>query len=136
MRRWLILVLLLVPRPAAADAAAILADAQMKASGDNPAAATAVFLAARTQFPDHKGIFLAATGHCQRFGTESETLALLAEGLSKYADEPPFLSFVAAMRLAPDSLAPFRQALDDARRLLTMVEVFAQRWARAKEGCR
>jgi len=97
------------------DAAAILADAQMKASGDNPAAATAAFLAARTQFPDHKGIFLAATGQCQRFGTESETLALLAEGLSKYADEPRFLSFLSAMQLAPDSLAPFKQALDDAR---------------------
>jgi predicted Zn-dependent protease len=97
------------------DASVILADAQMKASGGSPAAATAAFLAARTQFPDHKEIFLAALPHFQRHGTESETLELLAEGLSKYADEPPLLSFVAAMKLAPDSLAPFKQALDDAR---------------------
>ncbi len=97
------------------DASAILADAQIKASGGSPAAATAAFLTARTQFPDHKGIFLAALSHFQRHGTESETLELLAKGLSKYADEPRFLSFVSAMKLAPDSLAPFKQALDDAR---------------------
>ena len=97
------------------DASAILADAQTKASGGSPAAATAAFLTARTQFPDHKGIFLGALPHFQRHGTESETLELLAEGLSKYADEPRFLSFVSAMKLAPDSLAPFKQALDDAR---------------------
>lgn len=97
------------------DASAILADAQIKASGGSPAAATAAFLTARTQFPDHKGIFLAALSHFQRHGTESETLELLAEGLSKYADEPRFLSFVSAMKLAPESLAPFKQALDDAR---------------------
>ena len=97
------------------DASAILADAQIKASGGSPAAATAAFLTARTQFPDHKGIFLAALPHFQRHGTESETLELLAEGLSKYADEPRFLSFVSAMKLAPESLAPFKQALDDAR---------------------
>ena len=97
------------------DASAILADAQIKASGGSPAAATAAFLTARTQFPDHKGIFLGALPHFQRHGTESETLELLAEGLSKYADEPRFLSFVSAMKLAPDSLAPFKQALDDAR---------------------
>jgi len=97
------------------NAAAILADAQMKSSGGDPAAATAAFAAARAQFPDHKGIFLAATGHCQRSGTENETLELLAEGLSKYADEPPFMAFLAAMKLGPDSLAPFQQALDDAR---------------------
>lgn len=97
------------------DASAILADAQIKASGGSPAAATAAFLTARTEFPDHKGIFLAALPHFQRHGTESETLELLAEGLSKYADEPRFLVFVAAMKLAPDSLAPFKQALDDAR---------------------
>ena len=97
------------------DASAILADAQMKASGGNPAAASAAFLTARTQFPDHKGIFRAALSHFQRHGTESETLELLAEGFSKYADEPRFLSFVSAMKLAPESLAPFKQALDDAR---------------------
>jgi cellulose synthase operon protein C len=97
------------------DASAILADAQMKASGGNPAAASAAFLTARTQFPDHKGIFRAALQHFQRHGTESETLELLAEGFSKYADEPRFLSFVSAMKLAPESLAPFKQALDDAR---------------------
>lgn len=97
------------------DASAILADAQIKASGGSPAAATAAFLTARTQFPDHKGIFLAALPHFQRHGTESETIELLAEGLSKYADEPRFLSFVSAMKLTPDSLAPFKQALDDAR---------------------
>ncbi len=97
------------------DANAVLAAAQMRASGGNPAAATAAFLAARTEFPDHKGIFLAALPHFQRHGTESETLELLAEGLSKYADEPRFLSFVSAMKLPPESLAPFKQALDDAR---------------------
>ena len=97
------------------DASAILADAQIKASGGSPAAATAAFLTARTEFPDHKGIFLAALPHFQRHGTESETLELLAEGLSKYADEPRFLSFVSAMKLAPESLAPVKQALDDAR---------------------
>ena len=97
------------------DASAILADAQIKASGGSPAAATAAFLTARTQFPDHKGIFLAALSHFQRHGTESETLELLAKGFSKYADEPRFLSFVSAMKLTPDSLAPFKQALDDAR---------------------
>ena len=97
------------------DASAILADAQMKASGGNPAAASAAFLTARTQFPDHKGIFRAALSHFQRHGTESETLELLAEGFSKYADEPRILSFVSAMKLAPESLAPFKQALDDAR---------------------
>jgi Tfp pilus assembly protein PilF len=97
------------------DASAILADAQIKASGGSPAAATAAFLTARTQFPDHKGIFLAALPHFQRHGTESETLELLAEGLSKYADEPRYLSFVSAMKLPPESLAPFMEALDDAR---------------------
>ncbi|MCY3016536.1 MAG: hypothetical protein NT171_17820 [Planctomycetota bacterium] len=97
------------------DASAILADAQIKASGGSPSAATAAFLTARTQFPDHKGIFLAALSHFQRHGTESETLELLAKGFSKYADEPRFLSFVSAMKLTPDSLAPFKQALDDAR---------------------
>lgn len=97
------------------NVAAILADAQMKSSGGDPSAATAAFAAARAQFPDHKGIFLAATGHCQRSGTENEALELLAEGLSKYADEPPFLAFLATMKLGPDSLAPFQQAIDDAR---------------------
>lgn len=56
------------------NVAAILADAQMKSSGGDPSAATAAFAAARAQFPDHKGIFLAATGHCQRSGTENEAL--------------------------------------------------------------
>ena len=97
------------------DASAILADAQIKASGGSPAAATAAFLTARTEFPDHKGIFLAALPHFQRHGTESETLEILAEGFSKYADEPRYLSFVSAMKLPPESLAPVMEALDDAR---------------------
>lgn len=105
-------------RAAAVDptnAAAILADARMKSSSGDPAAATAAFAAARSQFPEHKGIFLAATEYCLRSGTTSETLELLAEGLSKYADEPQFLSFLAVMQLAPNSVAAFKQALADAR---------------------
>lgn len=97
------------------DASAVLAAAQMKASGGSAAAASAAFLAARAQFPDHKGIFLAALPHFQNHGTEGETLDLVTEGLSKYAAEPRFLSFVAAMKLDADSSAPFTQALDDAR---------------------
>lgn len=97
------------------NAVAILADAQMRSHGGDLADATAAFAAARAQFPDDKGIFLAASGHCQRYGTENETLELLAEGLAKYADEPRFLAFLVAMPISPDSLAPFEQALDDAR---------------------
>lgn len=97
------------------DASAVLAAAQMKARGGDSAAASAAFTAARAQFPDHKEIFLAALPHFRNHGTESETLDLVAEGLAKYASEPKFLAFVAAMELDADASAPFTQALDAAR---------------------